>query len=108
MNKHTPGPWHWEFTEGPLDPPQLEGNVEYSDQNPILVTRGCSPSCMREYGRPCPLVPSKEDMALIAAAPQLLEALKQIDAESQGGFRRPVEEMIAIARAAIAAAEGKI
>ena len=62
----------------------------------------------REYGRPCPLVPSKEDMALIAAAPQLLEALKQIDAESQGGFRRPVEEMIAIARAAIAAAEGKI
>ena len=43
----------------------------------------------------------------LAAAPQLLEALKQIDAESQGGFRRPAEEMIAIARAAIAAAEGR-
>ena len=74
--KFTKGPWHWELTDGPLDPPQLEGNIEYSDCNPILMCAGCSPSCMREINKPCPLVPSTEDQNLIAAAPDMYEALE--------------------------------
>ena len=76
--KHTPGPWHWELTGGLLDPPQLEGNIEYSDCNPILICAGCSPSCMREYNKPCPLVPSEADRALIADAWQLPDLRKEI------------------------------
>ena len=73
--KFTRGPWHWELTGGPLDPPQLEGNIEYSDCNPILMCAGCKPSCMKHKNEPCPLVPSKADQSLIAAAPDMYEAL---------------------------------
>lgn len=72
--KHTPGPWKWTWPEGPLCPPQLEGNVKYADMSPILVTRGCCPSCMGKYNQLCPLVPEKRNRDLIEAAPDLLEA----------------------------------
>ena len=74
----TPGPWHWEPTGGPLDPPQLVGNIEYSDCNTILMCSGCSPSCLIEYNKPCPLVPSEADQALIADAWQLPELRNEI------------------------------
>ena len=76
--KFTRGPWHWELTGGPLDPPQLEGNIEYSDCNPILMCAGCKPSCMKHKNEPCPLVPSKADQSLIAAAPDMYEALEHL------------------------------
>lgn len=76
--KFTQGPWHWELTGGPLDPPQLEGNIEYSDCNPILMCAGCKPSCMKHKNEPCPLVPSKADQSLIAAAPDMYEALEEV------------------------------
>lgn len=73
--KYTKGPWNWMSTGGPLDPPQLEGNIEDADYNPVLVCDGCNPSCRADRNEPCPSVPSKADQDLIAAAPDLYEAL---------------------------------
>ena len=74
MSKHTPGPWRWAWPEGPNGLPQLEGDVEYSEMNPVLmVAYGCQPKCI---DRGCPLLPRKADRDLIAASPDLLETAK--------------------------------
>ena len=72
---HTPGPWHWGFPDGDDGLPQLEGNVEYPEMNPVLmVAYGCQPKCMPGG---CPLLPKKADRDLIAAAPDLFKACKK-------------------------------
>ena len=106
MSKHTPGPWKWTWPDGPNDPPQLEGNIEYADQNPVLVVHGCSPSCMHKYNKPCPLVPKKADMNLIAAVPDLPKAAKAI-MNSNRGEHLPAEKVGKMMEA-IAKAEGEI
>ncbi len=75
MGKHTPGPWHWGFPDGEDERSQLEGNVEYPEMNPVLMAWGCQPKCIPGG---CPLLPKKADRDLIAAAPDLLEACKDI------------------------------
>ncbi len=75
-NKATPGPWSWGSI---AREPQLEGNVDYDEMNPILVARGCGNDndkgsevrgCMPgKYEDPlwaCPLHPSAADRDFIA------------------------------------------
>lgn len=86
----TPGPWRWtSFEEGP----QLEGNIDAAEMNPILVARGCGnqqetatgvkgcmPAALHDDLRACPLHPTAADRALIASAPLLFGALRAWDA----------------------------
>ena len=66
MSKHTPGPWHWEY--GP-----------YEEDLAILKSSAreiCYFGNRQEYAEHCGVEPNEADKALIAAAPDLLEALK--------------------------------
>lgn len=64
--KHTPGPWYWCDGEGDDDLPYL------TSQTGIICEFG---NC-REYYPQCGDIPNKSDRRLIAAAPELLEALE--------------------------------
>lgn len=128
--KHTPGPWHW--TASDLGP-QLES--KYPGRNPVLIAAGCGndkqtasgvEGCMPEkLGDPfraCPLHPTADDRALIAAAPDLLAALERcsiqlalgvlkmrglIDSEPKDLWERECsEEVDPMVQAVIAKAKG--
>lgn len=75
MNTHTPGPWEW------------DGKFI------VCIPHAEGVTCFRT---------NPEDARLIAAAPDLLKALKQIEFDWDGE-----EEDMYEARAAIAKAEGK-
>ena len=83
----TPGPWKWGWVEDHM--PQLEGNVEYSDMNPILISYDCGCKT-REHDKACPLRPTEADRNLIAMAPEMLEALIEfvIDVEISYGSKK--------------------
>ena len=91
---HTPGPWH-----------SVGHNIE--DDNGKVVATTEAPNG-DEFPR------AGTNRRLIAAAPELLEALKEI-AEGKGRFSQDplthasntIEDMIEIAHNAIAKAEGK-
>jgi hypothetical protein len=96
--KYTPGPWHQCDAHGP---------VEYGtcamDSNGTMVA-----SCTGYFGRDGAIANTR----LIAAAPELLEALLAVVGECSGP-QRPYssdsylpEQFIAVARAAIAKATG--
>ncbi len=80
LRKATPGPWNWTVCGSGYPGPQLEGNIEYAEMNPILLTTGCCSEkgdsdikgCMPEkFDDPlkaCPLHPSEEDRDFIAHA----------------------------------------
>lgn len=90
--KHTPGPWHYE--QGKL------GTTIWAAGR-ILIAKLSFPGA----GKPCP---SLADARLIAAAPELLEALKALLADSGGTIGTSEGHGFAIAaRAAVAKAEGK-
>jgi hypothetical protein len=106
--KHTPGPWVADFRGGCLavypksrkgDTPGLHSeddrNIHYSD-------RGASYNgerwLMSEQ--------AKVDAVLIAAAPELLEALKTINRAFWQQYKDPISEIKAITSIAIARAEG--
>ena len=103
MSKHTPGPWRWAWPEGPNGLPQLEGDVEYSEMNPVLmVAYGCQPKCI---DRGCPLLPRKADRDLIAASPDLLKAGKTLmDSRTREPFS--VEKIVHMMEAIAKAEEG--
>ena len=65
-------------TGGPLDPPQLEGNIEDADYNPVLVCDGCNPSCRADRNEPCPSGAVKGGPRPIAAAPDMYDALVEV------------------------------
>lgn len=86
LEKATKGPWKW--TPG-YGQPQIEGDVEAPDMNPVLIAHGCGnemattagvtgcmPEKLNDELRACPLHPSAPDRALIVAlvnaAPALL------------------------------------
>ncbi len=85
-NKSTPGPWKWSGDKG-WPGPQLEGNIQYEEMNPILVTTGCTnendtnsvQGCMPDkFDNPlqaCPLHPSTGDREFIANAHSDIELL---------------------------------
>lgn len=80
LSKATPGPWQWKVAGDAWPGPQLEGNIEYEDMNPILITTGCSSGkgakgevrgCMPDNYKDdplkaCPLHPSPKDREFIA------------------------------------------
>lgn len=80
LKKATPGPWKWTGAGSGWPGPQLEGNIEYEDMNPILITTGCGNDKKTEEGikgcmpdnyeddplKACPLHPSAEDREFIA------------------------------------------
>lgn len=94
--KHTPGPWEVVNKYGLLfvQAPTPEGHP-YKD-----CTSKCEIMSDEDY-------PTKEDdVHLIAAAPDLLAALKDIVAEYYGGLDIPQYHLIENASAAIDKAEG--
>ncbi len=104
MSKHTSGPWTWEYSNdtGPNDDYFIEF-FEIRSQDGIKIAE----------------VAEQEDARLIAAAPDLLEALEsvwlwmenQADGQSKGGHATfdllMLREQRDIARAAIAKATGE-
>lgn len=100
--KHTPERWFW--TETSDDRPQMLMRSLNGGAPDYVLTPQADIS---DYGLGVNfwIDISKNDARLIAAAPQLLEALKQI-ANGEGVYGAQAGEYKAIARAAIAAAEG--
>ena len=97
MSKHTPGPW------GVREAREMEG-MDFD-----IVTDGPEYAVASLY---CHMGESVEaDARLIAAAPELLEALEYLvtadDAPTPGDREHTVREAISHARAAIAKARGK-
>lgn len=85
MSGHTPGPWYWDFDRDDMASLRAEG-----DSEPVMIDIACYPGL--------------EDRCLIAAAPDLLEALEDfVKAMSQ-----PIPIInTAKAKAAIARAKGE-
>ena len=85
MDKHTPGPWHWD-------------NDDLFHGDDKVLDFGCG--CCTDKD------PTDADKSLIAAAPDLLEALElMVDTYDDGGW--PSSTLV-IARAAIAKAKGEV
>jgi hypothetical protein len=97
MNKHTPGPWEWD-DEVPADYMKADWEKKAPwlvDKNGAGVLEGQIACC------------NPADTRLIAAAPELLEALKMFVADwcDETGMSSPSHESVGFARAAIAKAE---
>lgn len=60
MSKHTPGPWYWDFDRDGL----ASLRSDHGDEGPVMIDVNCYPVLA--------------DRCLIAAAPDLLEALEAI------------------------------
>jgi len=121
MAKHTPGPWAWETYDtyegeslayadcltsmsGPVGCDHTDG-VPFAPRTGELLMFADE----EESSGPCIRV-SPGDARLIAAAPDLLEALREVMAEFVGSAMRRTAKGGAVAdkaRAAIAKAEGK-
>ena len=87
MSSHTPGPWHVDIEENwPADAP-------------CFITAGS--------GGPLCIVDNREDAHLIAAAPEMLDALCKIYSLSCGEDDDEDTEVMLVARAAIAKARGE-
>jgi len=103
---HTPGPWTWEG-DSPSDvrPHVCPHSTEWTDHGPDLWGGDGEP-VITSYGYDASGLNVKQDDArLIAAAPDLLEALERIAAfESEAWQGDPAA---VIARAAIAKAKGE-
>ncbi len=80
LKKATKGPWKWTIPGAGFPGPQLEGNIQNSDMNPVLMTAGCSsdkggskilgcmPEKLNDPLRACPLHPMAGDRDFIAQA----------------------------------------
>jgi hypothetical protein len=102
---HTPGPWKWEV----IDEKELALYSEsdpYGVANSILTVDRCD-ACIKN-DRLC-MWPSKENEALIAAAPDLLAACKELTAYVEAGnwASNRLTDILVSARAAIAKAEAQ-
>lgn len=93
MAKHTPGPWTRKF-----------GQDVYQGSGPFDALRLIATGTPTN-GSPDELAEAFANARLIAAAPELLEALDELLAAAEN-FERPSDKAIASARAAIAKAEG--
>jgi hypothetical protein len=97
--KHTPGPWHWRLSDNAT--PHIEHGDCLPDEIGMLKNRVCvMPSeIMHDYN-------SLANARLIAAAPEMLEALKMVldDPDALDGRPRTAK----IVYAAIAKAEGRV
>ena len=66
----TSGPWKWANSPCGDGEVQLEGNIDDSEMNPVLLAHGCGQ-------KDCPLLPNASDKGIIASAPEMLEALNE-------------------------------
>ena len=115
--KHTPGPWHiagapWDSSKetfgvysGVLKTDPRTGNSRYVGTQQVLPFFDC------DFGQGMHAQRHKADAHLIAAAPELLEALtaiiRQIDQGGSGGKVFSRDACIATARSIIAKATGE-
>jgi hypothetical protein len=97
---HTPGPWHWEADQEPIDPRTFKSPGYYG--NPSLVAGDDYPDDFVIGCDEYQIYLKPEDALLIAAAPDLLSALKEC-VEFIGD---PAIRAFHVARAAVAKAEG--
>jgi hypothetical protein len=72
VSKYTPGPWHVGFDNQILDP--LRGTGWTTEGVPVVHV------CSSETGQVIAFVSAREFAGFIAAAPELLEALKALQA----------------------------
>jgi len=103
MAKHTKGPW---AVEGPVGPEVIRGHIHIVDCPGLTVTSITPKS-------PHPVMDEQERQAnarLIAASPELLEALKAIyiNTFDKGSMTATLVRIMHIAEAAIAKAEGDV
>lgn len=101
MGKHTPGPWHAFMGTG-----KARATIQSAGGH----VASCSMRNASFYKAPCDRPEMEANARLIAAAPDLLEALRAIVADHEfcgddWGVRR--DAWIVTARAAIAKAEGQ-
>lgn len=97
MTKHTPGPWEAHFEEAYFVTGPDLGRVAM-----MMNLKGAHGLGGRRSGNE-----SAANARLIAAAPDLLEALKEIEAGTQFWDSYPIEHPYGKAKAAIAKATGE-
>ena len=88
MSKHTPGPWEW----------NKYGALLHEDEIVLGIDGGC---------RRCDY-PNEANARLIAAAPDLLEALTLLESTCGEGWLEMNNPIRVLARAAIAKAKGEV
>jgi len=101
-SKHTPGQW------------RLDRCAEWIAKNVVGII-GANGRQVIRHGQTCTWSPTDADLALIMAAPELLEALKRavnhlivdLDRDDKGKQSIDTPEALEQARVAIAKAEGK-
>lgn len=96
----TPGPWHWTWN-GPGSPGRVGKSIPGEPVEDCGWGSYCVALTYDQNGR----FDQKANAMLIAAAPELLEALQQC-ASFIGGINGPNDWHVQIARAAIAKATG--
>ena len=97
MSDHTPGPWH--LRVNPVHEGQFDIRCETYGYAPLAVVRGDKRSTMKK---------SFENARLIAAAPDLLEALQTLLGDAlQLRYDELPPESVAKAKAVIAKATGQ-
>lgn len=101
--KHTPGPWHWPHDSNHLCP--VNPDPERSAVSEILYADGGYGFVGRSNSDT--LAELEADRRLIAAAPLLLEALRDLLTEYDSSIEPGESASIDKARAAIAAATGE-
>lgn len=105
--EHTPGPWHWAKMDASTT--MLLGDGQDPCCTSILIADGCK-ACA-DKGRNCSINGNEFDLSLIAAAPDLLAALKALvealDAMEAGGPGVVIDQEVKQARCAISKAEGQ-
>lgn len=74
MSEHTPGPWKWEAQDASMT---ILGTAENVDEGCVLWCIRCKACQSRPDALRCGM-PSEADARLIAAAPDLLEACKEL------------------------------
>ena len=107
MNKHTPGPWTFTSEQISDDGVQIHDEIRcfHLQSGDTVVLDGCGCCDSPRLGNPA-------DARLIAAAPDLLEALDDLILLAQavmhenGGYM--VDDELSDARAAIAKAKGEV
>jgi hypothetical protein len=96
MSKHTPGPWEWDGKVWDYD---------HFEEAPYLVQAPWTAHDSKTILEGAIRCESEADARLIAAAPELLRALKQMIAW-EDGERTEIDAMVN-ARAIVAKAEGQ-
>lgn len=105
MNKHTPGPWivgSYDFLDQQvyIDAPSGDPDLGYKSWEGVAIAYGCEESPSKGLEK------AKANAMLIAAAPDLLEALEMLETtcELGLGYDHAIRQ---VARAAIAKAKGE-